>query len=306
MPIQLNDAIERAKLAADDTGMLSPYIYQMILKSLPEGERYYFTLGLVDLGIQTKFASKEDERHMKSVLKRSLRFTNKQLKDVRKESQAAHESGDIGVYLDALSEIGLHINQEGLVSFYNFNIPGVYMDKIPMRPVTMEQAKDILEKKYSTSDKGVDTVTGLLDSVARINTALKNARDSLTEIYNESNNLTELMQNSHYNNRSPDEDIRNAVITLEGLTEYLNGLSENGLDEISRNLMGFEDYINNSFDSLDYLRYTRDEMSIKNYDYSQVLTNLIEIRDSDPEYFYDSVRGMGGIIGKLKRAFLGG
>jgi hypothetical protein len=57
MSIQLSDAIERAKLATDESGMLAPYTYNQLIDALPEEEKYPFTVALVELGIQTKWAA---------------------------------------------------------------------------------------------------------------------------------------------------------------------------------------------------------------------------------------------------------
>jgi len=68
MPITLNDAIERAKLAADPDGLLSAYTYDQLITSLDETDRYAFTMALVDIGIFTKKGSKVGEDHVKEVL----------------------------------------------------------------------------------------------------------------------------------------------------------------------------------------------------------------------------------------------
>lgn len=57
MTLQFSDALERAKLATDESGMLAPYTYNQLMEALPEEEKYPFTMALVELGIQTKWAS---------------------------------------------------------------------------------------------------------------------------------------------------------------------------------------------------------------------------------------------------------
>jgi hypothetical protein len=66
--ITLQDAIERAKLAADESGILSSYMYDELLHQLGVDEQYAFTMALVDLGIQTKMGSDEGMKAMSKVI----------------------------------------------------------------------------------------------------------------------------------------------------------------------------------------------------------------------------------------------
>jgi hypothetical protein len=66
--INLQDAIERAKLAADESGLLSIYAYDRILEQLAEKDQYPFTMALVDLGIITKHGNVEAMNKMEEVL----------------------------------------------------------------------------------------------------------------------------------------------------------------------------------------------------------------------------------------------
>ena len=64
--IELQDAIERAKLAADEDGILSAYTYDQLVHELNDGDKHAFTMALVDLGINTRRGSVE---HMEIVAK---------------------------------------------------------------------------------------------------------------------------------------------------------------------------------------------------------------------------------------------
>ena len=66
--IELQDAIERAKLAADTGNMLASYTYDQISKQLDPKDLHAFTMSLLDLGIHAKYGSMDDESHMAHVL----------------------------------------------------------------------------------------------------------------------------------------------------------------------------------------------------------------------------------------------
>ena len=70
--ITLNDAFERARLASDDSGMLSSVTYDMICQQLSDAEKYAFTVGLVDLGIQTRRGSVETTGIVAKVLGKTV------------------------------------------------------------------------------------------------------------------------------------------------------------------------------------------------------------------------------------------
>lgn len=66
--ITMEDAIERARLAADDDNLLSQETYNRLCAQLTDAEKYAFTIGLVDLGIQTKLGTKESKKIVAKVL----------------------------------------------------------------------------------------------------------------------------------------------------------------------------------------------------------------------------------------------
>lgn len=66
--IELQDAIERAKLAADEDGILSAYTYDQIVHELNDGDKHAFTMALVDLGINTRRGSVESLAAIAKVL----------------------------------------------------------------------------------------------------------------------------------------------------------------------------------------------------------------------------------------------
>lgn len=84
--IELQDAIERAKLAADGEGLLSSYTYDRIVEQLSSADRHAFTMALVDLGIVTKQGSMDDTAHMQHVLAMGLDSSEEVQEDNRKIS----------------------------------------------------------------------------------------------------------------------------------------------------------------------------------------------------------------------------
>lgn len=66
--ITLQDAIERAKLASDEDGMLSNYMYDQIVQQLGIDDKYAFTMALVDLGIHTKLGTHATYQAMSRIL----------------------------------------------------------------------------------------------------------------------------------------------------------------------------------------------------------------------------------------------
>lgn len=66
--INLQDAIERARLGADEDGLLSNYLYDQITQQLAQEDKYAFTMALVDLGIHTKLGSNATYRAMVEIL----------------------------------------------------------------------------------------------------------------------------------------------------------------------------------------------------------------------------------------------
>ena len=66
--ITLQDAIERARLGADDDGLLGSYLYDQIVQQLAQEDKYAFTMALVDLGIHTKLGTHQTYQAMRKIL----------------------------------------------------------------------------------------------------------------------------------------------------------------------------------------------------------------------------------------------
>ena len=84
--IELQDAIERAKLAADSGSMLASYTYDRIVEQLDQADIHAFTMALVDLGIHAKYGSLDDESHMAHVLAMGNEDTAESTSDNRRVS----------------------------------------------------------------------------------------------------------------------------------------------------------------------------------------------------------------------------
>jgi hypothetical protein len=70
--ITLQEAIESAKVASNEDGIISQYLYNQIVSSLDDKDRYAFTMALVDLGINTRYASNEKVIYMSEVLGKKI------------------------------------------------------------------------------------------------------------------------------------------------------------------------------------------------------------------------------------------
>lgn len=347
MPITLQDALERAKLAADPDGILSSALYNQLQDALLEKDRHPFTLSLVDLGIQTRYASKAVSDHMrrviyddpeevtdktveafKSAVKKkaepyrqspgglwvpesySPRATPRQapIEDSFKDWQVPDQdyediSQDVyGVQdsIDTLEENGIKIDQNGMVTFYKANIPGLYSNQIPMKPVPMEQALSIFQQNAKVFDTETGRVKTLQDILSSLNSEFNGLESSMEEVLSEFDSVLTSLEKFKYSEKSPNPQIQTIA---EGLTTIRNYISESGpdVDSLRFGIDQHSDVIKDLQNNLDYYYQSQYDMSGQKSGLAEAMKALIELKNSDPEEFKNMIAGMGGISASFKR-----
>lgn len=340
MPIQLGDAIERAKLSTDESGMLAPYTYNQLIEALPEEEQYPFTMALVELGIQTKWAafSKSEQAEMQEFLednpeepevqvvasfadrlaKAAQTFTQSPgglwtpeswqeeeeyeladedlepvdeeyeevaAEDIIEETQleefSTYESDEyVQQIRDVLEREGIAIDADGNVSFYQANLPGIYTEQIPMKPMPLDLAYQKYYQSFTAAEKEQGKVKTLLDAVSR-----------MTPEMNDLLETTDFLAAMKFSPKSKNKMVQTIATGLEGLNQILTDPDWHKiqplLDELKGNLetytQGYATQQDNSYEVLD------------------ALDRLKDLQQNDPEKFSEAVGGYGALAAFRKR-----
>lgn len=336
--IQFDDALERAKLATDESGFLAPYTYNQLIEALPEEEQYPFTMALVELGIKTKWASysKEERKAVQDfidgdedpasgssrgtvasfidrLVKVAQQFvqgpgglwtpqswqddeetelTDEDLEEVdpadyeEVADEDILESGPLDEFSDynsseyidqirnVLENAGISVDKNGNVSFYQSNIPGIYTEQIPMKPMPLDLAYQRYYQSFNTAQKEQERVKGLLDAVSRMTPEmgdLLETRDFLTTI--------------KFSPKSKNKLVQSIASGLGSLNSILTDPDwykiQPVLDELKGNLETYTQQFSAQEDT--------------SYEVLDALDRLKDLQENDPARFQEAVGGYGAL-----------
>ncbi|MDC1299921.1 hypothetical protein N8Z24_00280 [bacterium] len=347
MPITLQDAIERAKLAADEEGLLSSGTYDQLVDALKFEDKYAFTMALVDIGIVPKHGGRANIAHMREVLAfdaESVDHPGEESEDfdaVDAFSTVAQqfvqspggvwlpseftedeqppkiedfgEEGSIDVDFDeegksvqpadfvdtdevdyivnTLENSGVYVDKEGNVTIYAQNIPGLYMDKLPLTAVPMEKALHRLNSDANAIDAEQARISSLQDVLSSIGSVSEDYSSKVTEIIDS-------LETFKYSDKVPDENLRSIGEGLKSLKDYLH---ESNLDDVYKDLGSSGDLVSDLQARLDIYYQSQYDKYDEKLRVIDALERLSAIRNEDPKKFEEIVGEIGGVVAMFRQ-----
>ena len=297
--ITLTDAIERAKLSADEGGILSQTFYNMLMNQIDEKDVHPLTMALVENGIMVRTSSLT--REAIEARRRALYWDVDEGAPPYKEDEAAVAEmfpeeipEDMSEIREVLENAGIAVSPDGTVSFYKTNIPGIYTDKLP-QALPLSTAISLWEQKLEIADGEKARVKNIQDSLARLRAQVDervktNKTPKISEI---GASLTELEEYG-FDPRSRSE-----------ITQNISGVIENIFETVmSNNWMGAVTAIDEAQGVLDEYVGSQDSTYESDLYVWDALDKLVQLQESDPAAFEKSVGGLGGLAARLYAAFI--
>ena len=297
--ITLTDAIERAKLSADEGGILSQTFYNMLMNQIDEKDVHPLTMALVENGIMVRTSSLT--REAIEARRRALYWDVDEGAPPYKEDEAAVAEmfpeeipEDMSEIREVLENAGIAVSPDGTVSFYKTNIPGIYTDKLP-QALPLSTAISLWEQKLEIADGEKVRVKNIQDSLARLKAQVDervktNKTPKISEI---GASLTELEEYG-FDPRSRSE-----------ITQSISGVIENIFETVmSNNWMGAVTAIDEAQGVLDEYVGSQDSTYESDLYVWDALDKLVQLQESDPAAFEKSVGGLGGLAARLYAAFI--
>ena len=350
--IELQDALERAKLAADGEGLISSYTYDRIVEQLDFADRHAFTMALVDLGIVTKHASMDDEEHMSHVLAMGSDSFEESKEDNRKASivedfvkvaqQFTQSPGGLWVpetYLDedvqvedsdivdsqdysspeseqpavkepdffekydvshiqsVLEEYGVHVSAEGMVTLYSQNLPGLFNEKVPLRPMPLESAVELFTGKVTAIDKERGKIAELQDVLSSLNSDFSEIEGNLVSLSDKFNSAFGDLEKFNYVSKESDEIVQQISQGLGIVKQYLDTTSPH-MEEMWGELRTQMNTISLLQSNLDQYNQRQYDNYDKAFELADALTRLSEIQGT--AMFDEAISGLGGVVASFK------
>lgn len=371
--ITLQDAIERAKLATDNQGLLASYTYDRLLEELEFADRHAFTMALVDLGIVTKHGSVDDIEHMKDVLgmsdsdemdgesfkeasrridiieefvKVSQQFVQgpgglwvpdtmqdapeedpmfpkeedpeDNIFDQMYEEPIAIEDApgadqtvmnefmdyDVSDAVETLEGAGIHLTQDGKVNLYSQNIPGLFMDQVPTRSMSMDQATKLFSNQAKSFSNSQSKIMELQDVLSAMNSDFTSLEQSVQDLISRFNTAAEKMDTfKSYSPNSNNEVIKNIGNGIKSLKEYLNSVDIELDEELVYGLNQQSDLISELQGDLDNYLQSQYESYEQKVEVVDALERLRTLRAENPEGYVDAISSMGGVTAMFKEIY---
>lgn len=184
------------------------------------------------------------------------------------------ELQDVRDIQEKLELSGVSINPDGTVSFYKSNIPGLYTDRNPMKPMSLEKAFQYFERSMSSVDREQTKVNNLLNILSKLD----------SQVYDMEFTLEEL-DKFKYDSSSRSRDIQDISLSLEEVKEFINEGDWNGSQRALNELKSMLDIYTES-------QRNKYEGSIS---ILETLNNLMDIQEHEPEKFEQISKGLGSL-----------
>jgi len=209
---------------------------------------------------------------------------------------------DLERHKGVLEDAGIKIDRNGMVTFYQTNIPGVYKDQIPMKPVPMDKALALLESNSKMVEQEQGRVKSLQDVLSRLNGEFSGLDSSVQDVISNFDDVLSLLEQFKYSEKSMNQDI-SAIAS--GLTTIRNFLSESGpeLEDFAYGLGQHTDVITDMQSKLDWYYQSQYEKGSGKQGVVEAMEVFMDVYQNDPETFSRLVTDMGGIAASFKRAF---
>lgn len=308
--LNLQEAIERAQLMADESGLLAHQSYDLLVDKLDEVDIYPFTMALVERGIVVKNASvstKVTSQQIEDKLVKSAQSFSQQspsglwLPDSMEEDYP--EDGEYESFLEespfkwptenapaevpvdepnmegdaireALEAAGVRITPEGKVEMYRQNLPGIYKDKLPQGPLPLETAVKYYDQILDMTDAEQQRLNELLDLLTRLSNQTYEIESSLEDL----NAYKFSPMSRSKSTQAISQGLENAK-ALVGQGDWAG--AEKALDELRDTLAAYEGERGAAYDQ---------SLSILD-----ALDRLAELKTSDPDAYQQVISGLGAM-----------
>jgi hypothetical protein len=316
--ITLEDAIERAKLAADDSGHLGQSFYNMLVNQVDETEIYPLTMALSEVGIMVRTGSavvEEDPFEMEAEsgaevkpAKFPVNFSNSVTLEKKKtgpakkvrskflrflrRGQELESTEDVSDIRSVLESTGISVSSDGMVSMYTSNIPEIYTDRLP-QAFPLDVAVQLWEQRLEIADNEQGRVKALQDAIARLRVQVKErAETGTTPRISEIEASLRELEDYGFNLVSTSEISQSIATLIENIFEMV--MSSNWTGAIS---------------TIDDAQITLEEYAAQqNSDYEvgmfvwDALDRLQNLQYSNPDAFDAATSNLGGLAARLVEA----
>lgn len=316
--LELQEALERAKLLSNDSMHLSEQSYELLVDKLAEEDLYPFTIGLVERGILVRQsnvkrtdASIEDKLVKAAQYKQSpggvwmpdnyddeTEIEDADLEEVQDGEYESYMEGgtpfvwpnsqpytgdDVTELKNTLENAGIRITPEGTVEMYSANIPGIYTDKLPQGPLPLEIAVKYFDQLLDASDTEQTKLSGLLDVLTRLSNSTSEVEASIEEL-----------DNYNYSAASRSES---SQAIANGLQEVRSLLAEGNWTAAQRVLGDLKGNID---------EYSGERLGVYdgNLAVLDALDKLTDLQAADPDGYQQAIQGLGGMpLAARRRAY---
>jgi len=300
----LDEALERARLLADDSLYLNEQSYELLVDKIDEEDLYPFTMGLVERGIVVKNATQRTAQSVEEKLVKAAQSFTQQTpaglwvpenyEDLDGDPDEPPEDSDYESFLestpfvwphdnpevdisslrDTLENAGIRITPEGTVEMYQAHIPGIYTDKLPQGPLPLDIAVKYFDQLLDSTDIEQGKLDGLLDLLTRLDNQTGGLQQSISEL-------------DAYK-FSPASRSESSQAISGGLDELRRLISEgnwNGAQRATESLVGtVEDYAGDRYGAYDESLAVLD-----------ALDRLADLQAEDPATYQKAIEGLGGM-----------
>jgi hypothetical protein len=175
---------------------------------------------------------------------------------------------------DELEFLGISLSPDGQVSFYQSNLPGLYTEQIPMRPMPLEKAFKYYEQSLRGVDREQTRVNQLQDLLARLTTATGEVEFALDDL-----------DAFSYSSESKSPEVQGIAYGLEEVKANIASGDWNVAGQSLNNLKALlEEYSGG--------QYGKYEQSLATL---EALDRLMDIQELEPEKFQQISQGLGAL-----------
>lgn len=175
---------------------------------------------------------------------------------------------------DELEFLGISLSPDGQVSFYQSNLPGVYTEQIPLRPMPLEKAFKYYEQSLGGVDREQTRVNQLQDLLARLTRATGEVEFALDDL-----------DSFKYSADSRSPEIQEIAYGIEEVKDSIASGDWNIAGQSIDNLKG----ILEGYSGGQYGKYEQSLATL------EALDKLMDIQEFEPEKFQQISEGLGAI-----------
>lgn len=305
MPINLQDAIQRAELMSEE-GLLPQQSYDLLIQKLDDDDRHSFSMALVDRGIIVKLSKKasvklpeemfDPEKIAQQFVQREdsplwvpstwdedeewYELSDEDLEEVSdlnlnvgESSYVAEENQDIQKIRDILESNGISMNSDGTVNFYKSSIPGIYKDKLP-QAMPLDKAIEYFDQVLDMTDSQQTKMDGFIDLLSKLTSETYDLEYSLEEL-----------ENYKFSPQSRDEFTSGIAQNLD----VLRGSISEG------NWSAAQNVLEDMKASVDQWISDKDQHYSTHLELAEALDTLAGMKEQDPDSYSKILEGLGGV-----------